>query len=369
MRLEGPTPAAVLAAVYGPFAAAGGESVATPAAEPLGLYLDLAGEALRERLFLVQGPGREEYCLRPDFTLGVAQAHIARGRAEGRYVYAGPTFRVAPPGDAQAEQFQQFGLEDYGAGDAPEADADMVRLAWRSASAGGRDDLSLVLGDVALFGAFVRALGVAPTSAARLSAAYAHPTRLARELAAGPAAVEASGALAGLLEGLDEARAAAVLEEIWNLAGIEPVGGRGPAEIVRRLGGRAAAGPRLIDREREAIAAYLAIADAPAAAFGRVAALASGADFTAALAAWERRLAALTDIPGGRITFAAGLHRPFSYYDGAFFEVHSAALGEDMAVAAGGRYDGLLARLGDVETRGAVGCMVRPGLAWKDGRP
>jgi ATP phosphoribosyltransferase regulatory subunit len=367
VRLEGAVPAAVLAAVYAPFA--DGEAVATPAAEPLGLYLDLAGEALRERLFLVQGPGREEYCLRPDFTLGVAQAHIARGLGEGRYVYAGPAFRVAPVGEAQAEQFQQFGLEAYGASDAPQADAGMAKLAWRSASAGGRDDLSLVLGDVALFGAFVRALGVAPASAARLSASYAHPTRLARELAATSASAETGGALAGLLEGLDEARAAAVLEEIWSLAGIEPVGGRGPAEIVRRLGARAEAGPRLADREREAIATYLAIADAPAAAFARIAALASGPDLAAALAAWQRRLAALTDIPAGRITFAAGLHRPFSYYDGAFFEVRSAALGEDMAVAAGGRYDGLLARLGDARTRGAVGCMVRPGLAWKDGRP
>jgi len=366
VRLEGAIPAAVLAAVRAPFAAAGGEVVATPAAEPLGLYLDLAGEALREELFLVQGPGRDEYCLRPDFTLGVAQAHLASGAAEGRYLYEGPAFRVAPD---QAEQYLQIGLEAYDAGDAPPADAAMALLAWRSASAGERGDLNLVLGDVALFAAFVTALGVAPVSAARLSAAYAHPMRLARELAATPAGAEGAGALAGLLEGLDEARAAAVLEEIWSLAGIEPVGGRGPAEIVHRLRARATAGPRLTDRERGAIAAYLAVADAPAAAFTRIAALASGADLDAALAAWERRLAGLTDVPADRITFAAGLHRPFSYYDGAFFEVRSAALGENMAVAAGGRYDGLLARLGDSRTRGAVGCMVRPGLAWKDGRP
>ncbi|MGA2952068.1 MAG: ATP phosphoribosyltransferase regulatory subunit [Caulobacteraceae bacterium] len=366
MRLEGAIPAAVLAAVRAPFAAAGGEAVATSAAEPLGLYLDLAGEALREQLFLVQGPGREECCLRPDFTLGVALSHIAGGAVEGRYVYEGPAFRVA---HEQAEQFLQIGLEAYGPGDAPAADAAMALLAWRSASAGGRDDLSLVLGDVALFAAFVMALGVAPASAARLSAAYAHPTRLARELAATPAAAETGGVLAGLLADLDETRSAAVLEEIWSIAGIEPVGGRGPAEIVHRLSARAAAGPRLTDREREAIAAYLAIADAPAAAFARIAKLGSGAELDARLAAWERRLVALAAVPAERITFAAGLHRPFSYYDGAFFEVRSAALGDDVAVAAGGRYDILLARLGDDRTRGAVGCMVRPGLAWKDGQP
>jgi ATP phosphoribosyltransferase regulatory subunit len=363
MRLEGAVPAAALAAIRAPFAVSDGEVVTTPAAEPLGLYLDLAGEALRERLFLVQAPGREDYCLRPDFTLGVARAHIAGGAAGGRYAYEGLAFRLSPPGAVEPEQFLQIGLEAYGAAD----DAEMALLAWRSASAGGRDDLALVFGDVALFAAFVRALGVEPTSARRLAAAYAHPTRLARELA--PPIARDSGGLAGLLEGLDEASAAAVLEEIWGLAGVEPVGGRGPTEIVRRLSARAAAGPTLTNKEREAIAAYLAIVDAPETAFTRIAALASGPELDAALAAWERRLAALADIPGERISLAAGLHRPFSYYDGAFFEVRSAALGDDVAVAAGGRYDGLLARLGDARTRGAVGCMVRPGLAWKNGRP
>jgi ATP phosphoribosyltransferase regulatory subunit len=65
--------------------------------------------------------------------------------------------------------------------------------------------------------------------------------------------------------------------------------------------------------------------------------------------------------------FAAGFHRPFGYYDGALFEVRSAALGEDQPVAAGGRYDNLPARLGRPLTTGAVGCMVRPARAWKEG--
>ena len=85
MRLEAPTPAAVLDAVRAPFAAAGGSSINAPVAEPLSLYLDLAGEALRELLFLVQGPGREEFCLRPDFTLATVRAHIAAGASSGRY--------------------------------------------------------------------------------------------------------------------------------------------------------------------------------------------------------------------------------------------------------------------------------------------
>ena len=263
----------------------------------------------------------------------------------------------------------QIGLEVYEAADAPAADADMALLAWRAASAGGRGDLTLMLGDVSLFGAFLDALGLAGATAVRLKTAFSRPSRLARELADPPTAEAPGGRLAELLVDLDEARAGAVLEEIWSLAGIEPVGGRGPAEVVRRLTARAAAGagPRLGDREREAIASYLAIADAPPAALAAVARLASGPALDAALSAWERRMAGLSEIPTARMRLATNFHRSFGYYDGVFFEVRSDALGEDQAVAAGGRYDGLPARLGSPLATGAVGCMVRPGRAWREG--
>ncbi|MGH7023847.1 MAG: ATP phosphoribosyltransferase regulatory subunit [Caulobacteraceae bacterium] len=370
MRLEGAIPPEILAAVRAPFVEAGGTSIVTPMAEPLGHYLDLAGEAMRERLFLVQGPGREEYCLRPDFTLGIAFAHIASGAASGRYVYEGPAFRVAPPGSARAEQFLQIGLEAYGTSYAPLADASMASLAWRAASAGGRDDLSLLLGDVALFGAFLAALGVPGPAASRLQAALSRPARLARELAQPEPRPETKGRLAEILVDLDEARAVAVLEEIWTVAGIEPVGGRGAAEIVHRLTTRAAAvaAPPLERAERELIGRYLAIDDEPRAALAAVADLASGPTLDAALAAWKQRGAALSEIPATRTRLVTAFHRPFGYYDGMLFEVRSEALGEDQAVAAGGRYDGLPARLGAAPGGRAVGCVVRPGRAWREGR-
>jgi ATP phosphoribosyltransferase regulatory subunit len=374
MRLEASVPAKVLAAVRAPFAAAGGTSFNAPIAEPLSLYLDLAGEALRERLFLVQGPGREEFCLRPDFTLATARAHIASGAASGRYGYEGPAFRVAPAGGGRTEQFLQIGLEAYEDGDAPSADAAMARLAWEAALAGGREDLSLLFGDVALFAAFLAAIEIAEPVAARLRTAFAHPWRLARELDTAKADGEADeGPLAGLLRGLGEREAAAVLEEIWALAGIQPVGGRTAPDIVRRLARRAAAGsaPRLSTAESDMIGRYLAIVDEPAAALAAVAALAGGGTgpLAAVLAAWERRLTALGEAGAGRRRLATAFARGFGYYDGVLFEVRSEALGQDQPVAAGGRYDSLPARLGSPLPTGAVGCMVRPGRAWRDGEP
>jgi ATP phosphoribosyltransferase regulatory subunit len=374
MRLEGAVPPEVLEAVRAPFAAAGGASVNAPVAEPLSLYLDLAGEALRERLFLVQGPGREEFCLRPDFTLAMVRAHIDSGAVAGRYLYEGPAFRVAPPGAGRAEQFLQIGLEVYEAGDAPAADAAMASLAWRAASAGGRDDLSLLFGDVALFGAFLAALGVAEPLAARLRAAFSHPWRMARELdlALEGEPRQTRSPLAQLLRGLTETAAAGVLEEIWALAGVDPVGGRSAGEIVHRLSLRASApdAPRLSASEGDMIARYLAVSDEPRAALAAVADLAGGARVLApVLEDWQRRLAAMADVPADRLRLATAFARGFGYYDGVLFEVRSAALGEDQPVAAGGRYDSLPARLGTALTTGAVGCMVRPGRAWRDGEP
>jgi ATP phosphoribosyltransferase regulatory subunit len=372
MNLEGAVPAKILAAIRAPFDAAGAEAVDAPVIQPLGLLLDLAGEAMRTRLFVVQGEGGEEACLRPDFTIPIARAHLADGGGAGRYTYAGKAFRVAPRGSGRAEEFLQVGVEIYG-GDPVEEDAQAASLAWRSARAGGRDDLSIVMGDVSLFSAFIDGLSLADALAARLKRAFANPRALHAELdrAQAPAAEPRQGdRLSALLAGLPEAEACAVLEDLWGVAGIQPVGGRRPAEIVHRLAERAAAAraPRLSEAEAVLVQRYLAVAAQPRAALDAVAALAKagGLSLDAALSAWERRLAAIfaAGAPDERMTFAAGFGRAFSYYDGFLFEVRSATLGEDRPVAAGGRYDGLATALGAASGERAVGCMVRPGRAW-----
>ena len=72
MRLEPAVPEKVLAAIRAPFLEAGATRLDAPVLQPLGLLLDLAGEALRERLLVVQGDGGEELALRPDFTIPAA---------------------------------------------------------------------------------------------------------------------------------------------------------------------------------------------------------------------------------------------------------------------------------------------------------
>jgi ATP phosphoribosyltransferase regulatory subunit len=373
MRVEPPVPEAALAAIRAPLAAAGAVRADAPLLQPLNLLLDLAGEAMRARLFVVQAEGGAEACLRPDFTVAIARQHVDAGAAQGRYAYEGTAFR-ASAGAERPEEFLQVGLELFApAGEPTEAaDAEIAGLAWRSAVAGGRSDLMLRLGDVGLFGPFIESLSLAEALAARLKRVAGRPRLLQAELArVGETAAAAGGSLAGILSGLSEAQAGALLEEVWTLAGVEPVGGRGPAEIAARLVRKAEAAnaPALTEDQAAAIRAFMAIDDAPDAALARVGELAGPRDkaLKLALAGWAQRLESLAKVADPhRMRFAPALGHAFDYYDGLTFEVLSEALGPERAVAVGGRYDGLLARLGGKPAR-AVGCMVRPWRAWNGG--
>lgn len=374
MRLERSIPAEALDAIRAPLLAAGAALTDAPVLQPLGLLLDLTGEAMRSRLFVVSGDGGEEACLRPDFTVAVARQHFENGGQPARRRYEGKAFRVAPRGSDRAEEFLQIGVEAFETGDPVAADAEIAALAWASSAAGGRSDLSLILGDVSLFAAFVDSLDLAPPLAGRLKRAFAKPRQLKAELDGDSSALSSEQSrIAALLAGLPETEASAVLQELWSLAGIEPVGGRRPAEIAHRLVERAEAAKagRLDAAQADKVRAFLAVSDRPDAALDAIASLAGPHDgsLKAAIAGWRARLSGMVErgVPLDRVTLAAAFGRAFGYYDGYLFEVHSAALGPERPLAAGGRYDGLPSKLGVSANTGAVGCMVRPARAYAGG--
>ncbi|CAN5230846.1 ATP phosphoribosyltransferase regulatory subunit [soil metagenome] len=367
-----------LAAVRAPFerfgAERGGAWCEPPVLQPLSLLLDLAGEGLRSRLHVLNGGAGEEQALRPDFTIALARLHIADvAPSPAVHLYDGMAFRVPAEGSTRRSEFRQVGVEVFGNGHDPAVeDGRIAALAWEAASAGGRSDLSLVFGDVALFAAFLQAVGAPDAARARLVKALASgrsvPAELKRLRTDDPSSGGGGAGLARLLVDLPEAEAVSALEELWRLAGIQPVGGRGASEIVHRLLERAqdARTPRLGPEEASLVERYLQIDAAPEAALDRVQSLArdGGGGVDAVLEGWRRRLTALGEagVQADRITLQTGFARAFGYYDGAFFEVRSASLPSDAPVAAGGRSDGLIARLGGEPTL-SVGCMVRPDRA------
>jgi ATP phosphoribosyltransferase regulatory subunit len=375
MRVEPAVPTEALSAIRAPLEANGAERADAPLLQPLNLLLDLAGEAMRARLFVVQAEGGTESCLRPDFTVAIARQHLSGGAAHGRYWYQGAAFRASSGGD-RPEEFVQLGLELFQPADASveAADAEIAGLAWRAAAAGGRQDLTLWLGDVALFAAFIDTLELPEALAARLRRVAGRPRLLWAELSrVGEGAVDTGGgALASLLAGLPEAQAGALLEEVWALAGVEPVGGRGPAEIAARLVRKAEAvrAPALTEGQSRAIRAFMGIDAPPQEALAQVRELAGNGSngLGVALDGWSARLWDLAQVvPAEAMRLTPALGHAFDYYDGATFEVRSAALGPDRPVAVGGRYDTLLARLGGGGEGRAVGCVVRPWRAWTGG--
>jgi ATP phosphoribosyltransferase regulatory subunit len=160
-----------------------------------------------------------------------------------------------------------------------------------------------------------------------------------------------------------------VLQDVWSIAGIQPVGGRSAGEIAHRLvqRGEAARAPHLTPGEAGLIHDFLALSGPPRPALDRAADLARKGKLKLdpALRDWTKRLDAIVahGAPEGRLVFQASFGRAFSYYDGFLFEVRSPALGDEAPVAGGGRYDALPAHLGGA-CAGAVGCAVRPARAW-----
>ncbi len=365
MRAERAPPPRVLQAIRAPLQA-GAERVDPPVLQPLGVVLDLLGEGMRTRLFTVGGEGAEDACLRPDFTVAVAREHLARGVSSGRYLYEGPAFRAAVAGSERPQEFLQLGVERIGGEASERDDAEIATAAWRACEAGGRTDLQLVMGELGLFDSFCAGLGVEPGLRARLRLRLGDREAFRVELDRTPAA-RADGGLARLLAGLSPDAAAGVLQELWAVTGVTPVGGRSAAEIAGRLAERgrtagvSASQAALINR-------WVDIGGEPLAAIAQAMVLSrrAGVDLHGRLEACARRVAALATAGVGleRMRLEFGWGRPFGYYDGFLFEVRSGALPKDTPVAAGGRYDGLLGRLQPGADATAVGCMVRPGRAW-----
>ncbi|MEZ5839407.1 MAG: ATP phosphoribosyltransferase regulatory subunit [Hyphomicrobiales bacterium] len=117
-----------------------------PLLQPADVFLDLAGEDLRRRLFLTQGPDGAELCLRPDFTIPVCRLHLDGGAADRRaeYGYVGPIFRHRA---SSSGEVTQAGIESFGRIDREAADADTLAFALEACGAMGVAAPAIRIGD------------------------------------------------------------------------------------------------------------------------------------------------------------------------------------------------------------------------------
>jgi ATP phosphoribosyltransferase regulatory subunit len=362
----GSKPDARAEALVASYARAGYRRTAPAILQPAEPFLDLSGEDIRKRMYQTTAPGGGEFCLRPDLTIPVSRDYLASPAAgtPAGYCYLGPVFRHRT--DPGAE-FLQAGIELFGRMDVAAADAEMLALGLEATAHYGLAQPNIQTGDVALFRALIAALDLAPAWKRRLIKDFNRKTNLAQDLdrlvlGGTSGRPEYQGVLAALA-GSDPKGARALVTDLLSIAGIDAVGGRSVGEIADRFLEQAALGASAsLPRDlRTLIERFLAVTGDPDAAAAELRALAAEASMKldAELDWFESRtgfLAAL-GVDVARIRFSTAFSRGFDYYTGFVFELTDPARTGDPLVA-GGRYDGLLTRLGSPSPIAAVGFAV-----------
>jgi ATP phosphoribosyltransferase regulatory subunit len=351
-------------ALLGSYERAGYARVQPAILQPAEPFLDLSGEDIRRRMFLTTDPQGQELCLRPDLTIPVSRDYLASrtvGLPRG-YCYLGPVFRHRPQ---EASEFLQAGIESFGRPDIAAADAEMLALGLEATAHYGLTAPDIRIGDVGLFAALIAALDLAPAWKRRLIKDFNRKSSLAHDLdqlavSAAQARPEYQGVLAALA-GSDPRAARALVTDLLSIAGITAVGGRSVGEIADRFLERSALGAQrsLPQETRALIERFLAVKGDPdeAAAELRGFTGEAGLKLDAALDLFESRTGFLAarGLDVTRIRFSTAFGRGFDYYTGFVFELHDLAARSDGLLVAGGRYDGLLQRLGSPSPIPAVG--------------
>ena len=346
---------------------AGYARVAPALLQPAEPFLDLSGEDIRRRMFLTSDPEGRELCLRPDLTIPVSREYLSSpdaGKAAG-FCYLGAVFRHREGAPAE---FVQAGIESFGRSDKAAADAEMLALGLEATTHYGLNAPEIRMGDVGLFAAFVAALDLAPVWKRRLVKDFNRKTSLAHDLeqmtlASANGAPEYQGVLAALA-GSDRKAAHHLVTDLLSIAGIAAVGGRSVAEIADRFLEQAAlnAPTRLPRETRALIERFLAVGGDPDESLGELRALAADARIAldGALDLFETRTGFLAarGVDVRAIKFSTSFGRGIDYYTGVVFELHDPAGRFPGQLVAGGRYDGLLTRLGARSSIPAVGLAV-----------
>jgi ATP phosphoribosyltransferase regulatory subunit len=340
-----------------------GYTLAEPAIlQPAEPFLDLSGEDIRKSMYLTTDAGGDELCLRPDLTIPVARNYLASGQAgkPAGFSYLGPVFRYR---GGRPSEFLQAGIESFGRHDRPAADAEMLALALEATSTFGLIDVEIRTGDLALFTALIDALNLYPVWRRRLIKDFNRKISLEQDLerltlATASSRNEYEGVLAALA-GSDRKAALALVTDLMTIAGTTNVGGRAVAEIADRFLEQSTLKSGALPRDALGlIKRFLAISGDPTDSIARLRALAADArlDIHAAIDAFESRIGfmAARGIDPASTRFSTSFGRGLDYYTGFEFELHARSNGVEPLVA-GGRYDGLMTRLGATEPIPAVG--------------
>jgi ATP phosphoribosyltransferase regulatory subunit len=330
---------------------AGYAFVEPPIVHDARIFVELAGEDLRRRLFLTNAPDGSELALRPDYTIPVCLAHLAAGPAKRRagYAYLGPVFRQRT---GESGEFLQAGVESLGRTDRAAADADVLALALAAVELLGVKGPSVRIGDSALFAATLDALDLGGPWRQRLARTFGDPERLRALIAR---ATNGSDEVAGI----DRKTAKRKAQELLSASGLGTIGSRTADEIADRVVEKTALATGIGARAQRVLERFLAIEGSPRRALKSLRDLArrESLDIAATIDRFEKRIDTFSKrgVDVEKLNFAADFGRRLDYYTGFVFEVHDPRRRDGRQIVGGGRYDRLLALIGDGESIPAVG--------------
>ncbi len=335
------------------FAAVGAARVELDTLQPADVMLDLYGEDIRARAYLVQDPVAGELFLRPDFTVPVARLHMEQGLSPARYFYDGLVWRRQEPDVDRPTEYLQAGIEMIGGADPAAEEAEVFNLIRETLG-----DLAkkVVTGDLGVIFAAIEALHTSETRKASLRRHVWRPNRFHALLDryAKPAALDKAR---GALLTASNVRRRQAIAEAGKFVGL-----RGEDEILERLDTLDAesAEEPLPEEDQAMIEAVLGTQGPSDKALAKLREICPRS-MAPALGRMERRLDALgaNGVDVGQLPFDAKFGRSLEYYDGFVFEFR----GADAALpplGGGGRYDALTSNLGAGAGSTAVGGVVRP---------
>jgi ATP phosphoribosyltransferase regulatory subunit len=319
---------------------------------PAGPYFDLAGEEFGRRLLLTTTNNGVEYCLRPDFTLPIAQQYLEDGLVgvPSAFTYLGPIFRQER---SVPVEYEQAGLELLGQPDGDNALDQVLTFARWALAIYDITAPNVRLGGVGLFEAFLEAAEIPQAWRSRIRHRFGHPEALER-------LVERLANPEERVEGPAPDSRDTVIEIVTDAmlsGGLSLIGSRTPEEIADRYLEKQALESAPIPPETvELLQSYLAVAERADLAFDQISEMckAAGFDLDEPLYQVRNHAAALQALsPAADVIFDASFSPRLDYYTGIVFEMTGS---DGEVLASGGEYDRMLERLGSEEPVTASGC-------------
>ena len=327
------------------------------------VLLDLYGEELNSRAYIVEDPVRGNLMLRPDFTVPIVQMHLESGIEAEKYCYAGKVWRKQDQFSLRQTEYWQAGFEHFGGKNVPADDVAAFSLIRKAI---GNLDLEIVTGDLGILRSAINGLTTNTRCKKALLRQLWRPARFRQTLqyfSSSSSLIKDSQLK--LIEALKVGSLEKELSQVGPIIGL-----RRAQDIVNRIEFIAEDSKENQINEFDlkfledllSISCPLVEASAYIKKISR-----SNVELNKAVILLENRLDAISDakVDTKKMSFEVSFGRTsMEYYDGFVFEIHVDKKGILAPVAQGGRYDELTKffnNRGDSENvLSAIGGIIRP---------